>query len=328
MNIVFGYHSAIECWQAYGQREWLASMRPTQVRSVAVGYESSELESFIEQHPELVLPLHVLVPDADKRKNNKRLACHVCSGPLPVGSFWRIDKNCLVACPELTYLQMASQLPLIKLIELGMELCGTYQPSLEEGGGMLQRCGSLTTSNKLRRFVERMKHEYGSRKALTALEWVGHGSASPMETFLWMRLCLPVRLGGRGFKPALLNHPVELNAKGKAATGKETLRCDLFFPEHRVAVEYDSTAYHNSSDRIASDSIRRGALECQGIKVVTITRQEFFIFEEFEGKVRQIARLMGRRLRAPDAKQMQRRKELRDCLLLSGLMRYRTDAER
>jgi len=38
----------------------------------------------------------------------------------------KIDSEILVASPELCFFQMASELPLVKLIELGYELCGSY----------------------------------------------------------------------------------------------------------------------------------------------------------------------------------------------------------
>ena len=330
MRVVLGYATAVECWQAYGQHPALSGLRPSATTNPESRFSvDREFLALMDTFGATVRPLHVLSSKDASRKRGMLVVGHNLEAEYPRGSFCSAGQGVYVSCPELCFLQMASSLSVVKLIELGMELCGTYQPTCQAESdasfALAQRSSPLTSPKRIARYVDHASGPYSFRKARMAQSWVQSGSASPMETFLWMRLCLPPRLGGRGFPLALLNHPFELGAKGKSATGKSFLRCDLFFPESKVAVEYDSDEYHAVDTKIANDSVRRGALECMGIKVVDITRREFFTFNEFEGKARQIARLTGARVRKPTEAQKKARQHLRDDILGMGLMKYRQE---
>ena len=66
---------------------------------------------------------------------------HLFTGPLPGSSILRASDDVLVSSPELCFFQMASQLPLVKLIELGYELCGSYSLINSDGVGPGQAAG-------------------------------------------------------------------------------------------------------------------------------------------------------------------------------------------
>jgi hypothetical protein len=74
----------------------------------------------------LTPPLHVMVGKSALRRDSKLLRCHACTIQLAGGSFLWVDKELVVASPELTFLQLANELPFAKLVQLGYELCGTY----------------------------------------------------------------------------------------------------------------------------------------------------------------------------------------------------------
>lgn len=328
MRIVLGHTSAIECWQRMGQLVSLKSPIPASVSWVDTVFTRSEVLEYVGTNLQfLSQPVHLLVANDEQRRNSQDLICHLGLNNLSRQSLYLLDQDVYLSSPEFSFLQMASCLSLTKLIELGMELCGTYSPGDDDGQTGLIRRQALTDIAQLESFIATNPYKHGSRIAAKALSLMQAGSASPMETFLWMRLCLPPRYGGRGFPPALLNYPVLLDKKGQRTTGKNELRCDLYFPQGKVAIEYDSTEFHTAEDRIVSDSVRRGALECLGISVITITRHEYFTYNEFEGKVRQLAKLMGMRLRRPTEKQSALRQKLRNELLGPGLMNYRIDAQ-
>ncbi len=54
-----------------------------------------------------------------------------------------------------------------------------------------------------------------------------------------MLLCLPYSLGGYGLPHPTMNAEMPL-PKNVAATGRSSLRCDLYWPAVRLDVEYDS----------------------------------------------------------------------------------------
>lgn len=323
MRVVLAYQSALECWQAYGLDESLCSLSASSSVRPKLDCRPKEIKGLeVVTRGIVSTPVHVLVPGPEYRRDSKSIMSHVIGSALPRGLLWRLDDAVSVVSPELCFLQMASILSIQKSIELGIELCGTYQPNPQNASGMATRPRPLTTVRKLAAVADALSHVKGSPTAKRALLWVRPGSASPMETLLWMRLCLPPRFGGWGFPAAEFNHAIELSPAESAAIGKHFLCCDLYFPKHRVAVEYDSSEFHTGDERIANDSVRRGVLERTGVKVLTITRREFFTYHEFEPKVRQLASLLGKRISEPTDEQQRARRILRAELLGGGLMRY------
>ena len=126
----------------------------------------------------------------------------------------------------------------------------------------------------------------GWRKACRALSHVQAGSASPMETALTMMLCLPVARGGFGLPLPELNEAIG------------PLRCGLYWPAARLALEYDSNAYHTGARRIAHDAQRRAELARLGVEVVTVTHTQVIATDELAKVARIVAGRLGRRVRA------------------------------
>ncbi|MCL1895345.1 MAG: hypothetical protein FWG03_02225 [Clostridiales bacterium] len=115
----------------------------------------------------------------------------------------------MVSSPEFCFLQMAGQLTLAKLIELGYELCGVYSmPNADDKNvperGFYNR-QPLTSIKKLKAFLDSMPGVKGRKKAMRALRYLRDGSASPMETKLAILLTLPYMLGGYGFSLPEMN---------------------------------------------------------------------------------------------------------------------------
>jgi len=101
-----------------------------------------------------------------------------------------------------------------------------------------------------------------------------------------------------GFK---LTDPV-LNARvtpSKAARGssqKAFYTCDLFWPDHSLAVEYDSNLFHTGAEHISEDSKIRNTLTLMGITVITITTKQLYNSKEFNKVARVIAKCINKRL--------------------------------
>ena len=248
-------------------------------------------------------PLHILVGSDNARKTTRTLRCHISTGVFPSGSFLRATPNLVVSSPELCFMQMASELPFVALIALGYELCGGYRldrdTETEQG---FRNDIALSSVAKLKTYAENTPKLKGRKTALRALQHITDGSASPMETILCMLLTLPYRLGGYGFPLPQLNHCVTVSASlgtNARAAQKAKLYCDLFWPSHRVDIEYDSDAYHTGSDRIAKDAIRRNALSSAGITVLTVSRLQIVRTDELYKVAEILCRLLDRRLKCP-----------------------------
>ena len=211
-----------------------------------------------------------------------------------------IGKRLMVSSPEFCFLQMAEILSLTELIELGYELCGVYSlPNHADQKvpkrGFYNR-EQLASTKNLELLLDSMPGVKGHRKAVRALRYLQDGSASPMETKLAMFLTLPYQLGGFGFVMPELNYRIDLTKNARKYFSKDYYVCDLFWPDERIAVEYDSDQYHTGADRIANDSRRRNALTAIGIRVVSVTKQQLFNRGELEEVARTISSHMGRRL--------------------------------
>ena len=270
----------------------------------------------------LSLPLDILVGEPDARRPSSIVRPHVYSRPLPRGCFVQANDELFVSSPEFCFFHMARELSFIKLIELGFEFCGSYSlPAANTvnedpnaGEKTLYDLSLLTNTKKLSLFAKRMTGERGQRQVVKALQYVIDESASPMETILVMLLTLPYRLGGYGLPKPELNRRIDLSKTARQKSRKDYYRCDLYWPEANLVVEYDSDLHHTGSKRITEDSQRRNALASIGKTVITVTSQQIYSTVEFERVVKIIATNLGKRIRDRNPKFYQARLDLRKLL--------------
>ena len=233
-----------------------------------------------------------------------------------------MDSGLIVSSPELCFLQMASELPFVDLVSLGYELCGSYRlgrgsaesrdfrGDMPLAGASALSAGEtdkptlgfrndlpLTSAGRLSSYIAGAASLKGGKCALRASRFIADGAASPMETILTMLLVLPYKLGGYGFLKPMLNYCIKVPASVMELTGKSKYYCDLYWPDKKVDVEYDSDAYHTGSGRIAQDAIRRNALSSLGITVITVSREQDFDALKMRELAGVLSKLLGKRLR-------------------------------
>ena len=205
---------------------------------------------------------------------------------------------------------MAGELSFPRLVKLGYELCGTYALRPQEPGGFVPR-KPLTSLERLRAFVDAAPNLRGVRAARRALDYVLERSASPAETNLSLLLTLPTSYGGYALEFPQLNARIELSELAARECGRLFCRCDLYWPDVPLGVEYNSDRYHVGAERIDRDAVRMNALGSMGVQVVTVTRPQLLDAERFDDTARIIAKYLGRRLRIRVADFAQRRARLR-----------------
>jgi hypothetical protein len=115
----------------------------------------------------------------------------------------------------------------------------------------------MQTLADIRRVADLMGGVRGVGIARKALRWVREGSRSPMETVVSNMLFLPSSEGGYGFAAPTLNHRVTLDDAASAITGTSCCYVDMSWPELRLGIEYDSSAWHADAEK---DRRRREAL--------------------------------------------------------------------
>jgi len=223
---------------------------------------------------------------------------------------------------------MASELSFAKLLELGLELCGTYILPVQgvhsddpgEAKKQLYNRMPLTNKERLATFLARSEGVFSQRRLAKILRFIVDNSASPRETILFLLFTLPYRYGGYGFPQPQLNAKIMPTKAAKGTSSKQFFRCDLYWPECDVAVEYESDLIHLTPEQIASDSMRRNSLIAMGKTVIAVTNKQTLSTVEFEMVAKQLAVSLGRRLRNDESSEfIKAHKELRSTL---GVLAY------
>ncbi|MCL2807636.1 MAG: hypothetical protein FWD27_05700 [Coriobacteriia bacterium] len=303
MEVFISHRSALQYWRKQ-QAARDASERPLRRKNLpdAAPCSSMLLESFALGFP---LPLDVMVSTQNAKRSSVGIRFHTYAGAMPDGCFVRIGKDFYVASPELCFLQMSCELSFLKLVELGFELCGSY--AKHEGVPLkkdfsftedfYKRGSGLSSKKLLSLFISRMRGAHGIKNAQRALRFLGDGSASPRETMLAMLLTLPNMLGGYALPAPELNAKITPSLQARKGSSKQFYYCDLYWPDFKLAVEYDSNMYHSGAEHIARDSIRRNALALSGIDVITVTNNQLTSTLELAKVAKRIADKTASRLR-------------------------------
>lgn len=262
--------------------------------------------------------IHATVAHARLRRAGGGIETSVRKGPFHPRSFMRIEDGLYVSTPEMAFCEMASVLSLERLIALGFELCGTYRRASTFG---LARYDAipLTSPGALASFIEKSPQFKGVKKARRALSYILAGSASPRESELAMLLCLPYSLGGYGLPHPTMNAEMPL-PKNVAATGRSSLRCDLYWPAARLDVEYDSAEFHSAERLLANDSMRRIALESMDVTSVNLTAEHLRRASLFDEAAQGIARILGKRVRLPGDFRLKQERLWRELGIVSSDM--------
>jgi len=275
----------------------------------------------------LTFPVEVMVGKLSARRRLQRMRLHVASAPLPEGGIIDVGGGLLVASPELCFFQLVNRLPLAKVLRLGLELCGKYtlpanntareDPEVKEKG--FKNRPALTSIERLSSFLARSGGMLNQKRLQSILRYINNGSASPMESKLLIMLTLPYCKGGYGLPMPELDAPVEpgkfavknvsmdmgmsiglsTGNMGTAPLSKDdkAYRCDLYWRDLKLAVEYDSDRYHLLSEQKAKDSKKKNYLLSKGVHVIAVSRLQIKSVDDVERVAKQLAARHGRWLK-------------------------------
>ena len=242
--------------------------------------------------------VNLLVASAEDRRRIKGVSYIVLSMEVPASSFVRALGQVYVVSPELLFIQLARRLPLVELLEVGYELCGTYR--LDAGGeAATYNLKPLTSVSQLSSYARRAKGVYGRERAEQALQWLADNSASPAETALAIMFKLPRRLGGYGMGNLMLNHEIKLNENAASILGRPTIRPDLFWIEAKHPAEYDGNLFHSSSEQQEYDERRRNAYMAMGMSVTVFRPRHMCNINLMDEMAEAVRKNIGARHREP-----------------------------
>jgi len=255
-------------------------------------------------------PVHLLISSCRKRVVSDWFACSLWPHEVPPGSFVSPVRGVYVSTPEFCFLQMASRLSRIELVRLGYELCSTYRFDPSNSRGFAGR-RVLTTRERLLGYLEGAGNAPQAQKAAGALAWVADGSASPRETITSMLVSLPSEMGGREVGMPHLNWEVP------AGAGEDGPRrfIDLYWPDRRFGLEYDSDLEHADPKGMTRDSIREKEIELKGIRLARVTNAELKTEKGRDLLHKTICRGLGKRYVEPSERTAYSRRALASLLL-------------
>ena len=253
------------------------------------------LFEFAEKY-DLKLPLHVLVPEPNKRHLGKNLHSHVLSFELPKQSFLTIS-NVPVIRPELCFLLAARYLSLPELAVLATDLCATYGINRNVVFSQFNRL-PVTSVQRIKDYLSHIQRAKGIRAANSAIRFALDCSHSPMESKLGVTYILPLMYGGFAAPRPELNPTITLSSAGASHFGIEECCVDLAWKEQKIIVEYDSDLVHSSMYQIRKDKRKINALELSGYKVFNITKDCFRNYDTAEIPFLTVKRELGVRTRS------------------------------
>ena len=270
-------------------------------------------------------PIVAFVPGRARGTSTKHLVTHVFGQTVPYGAFLDLGHNVCISSPQYTFTQVAAANDLVGTVVVGMELCGHYSkwrlapsemgdPYFREHKETQTCTFDLPPAMKVKRaqaFVQRASGLRGTAGAKAALKWVLENSASPMETAVYLLLCLPKRLGGYGLPKPVLNPKVMVSNPD----GVKERYPDLFWIGKNIDVEYNSDAEHSGEWSRYRDSKREIELTVGDVKVLPLTRPQLMSASEFDAFAQGLRRMLGVRSQGFDEAWLFRRDELRSRLL-------------
>lgn len=243
-------------------------------------------------------PTDFIVPSPSSRTRSTRITCSVFDKRIPAKAFVYVGDGVFVVSPELCLLLEARTAAFANLVETGYEFCGSYRLAASSDTGMLSDQLPLTSMSKLQSFLSRARNLNGVGAARDAVAHILPNSESPKESQLSILSSFPGRLGGYGFPQPTLNHPVRISEKARGRSVGETCRCDLFWPDAKLDVEYDSRLHHTGEAEQEKDSARRTALAYAGILVITVSSDQLHTRSEMDKVAHAMAKRLGTRCRS------------------------------
>lgn len=306
MTICYSHETAFRFWTAATNAiensslllmpQEAPSCWPDTVEPNDVVLESSHLIPELAHAP---APLHVLVFDPKHCYRGSTVVRHKSSYRLPEGCVRFLDderQRVLVVSAEMAAVQLAQSLPFADLVKHLYILCGVYGPRADDPSKMGKRL-EVTTVSKLAVFARKHPEFLGSVKLTEALRYVTDRSASARETALSMLLTMPTRCGGYGLPLPLLNHGFAIPQWAQTAEYRNPLACDLYWPNARLALEYDSREWHSDEAKKERDAARSMLLSVLGVEVHSIRKTQVDSEEHTRAIAMLVARRLGKRVR-------------------------------
>lgn len=319
MNLVFDIETSIEFWR---QRYPLnRTPKPACAQTPQnCAYRKRDILSLIPDWVDqtFLKPLggvfHALVLDHAKSRQLDGVSIHSWSGTIPAGSFYELQPGVFIESPAFMFLHAGQLLDLPTLIAFGDELCGLYSFDAREIRGFRKRSRPLVSKSELTCYLQQAAGCKGQKRCMQALPHIVGNSASPMESFDEMTMCLPYRLGGYCILRPTMNLEVPLERRAARIAKRQKCYLDMGYEDLMLDIEHHGKLDHSSDDEKESDRARVNGLKEMGFEVVELTGDQVADLIAYEYIIQRIAAFMGKRLKPEKLGYTQERIALRRAL--------------
>ena len=268
--------------------------------------------------------IHFLVHEKNERRFCSGTKVHTISMFDITTDYYWITDGVVVPSPETVFVQMASSGDFTATLNVGCELCSSFalakQPknnvvdkdliensnnssnellaNMNNSYAKLVQIQPVTNAQLIVEYCNSVKNLRGIQNARRVAEILPKGNAaSPMEIKLFQILCSPRNKGGFGISVPQFNYGVLLGNKASNIYRHKKCICDLCWPEFKIDLEYDSDLVHAFAKKIHSDANRRLALEEDGYRVITVTKNHVYDKLFMERIAKKIMSYQGKNLR-------------------------------
>lgn len=146
-------------------------------------------------------------------------------------------------------------------------MCGTY--SIDPiSHKFIDNLAPLTTPENIKKFLsdfEKKNTKFkGKRTINNVVKFIEANSASPMESRLFIKLCGSRNEGFYSCRELIMNKQIQLSKEARKIAGQNVVIPDIVCEKLKLAIEYNSAQFHESSEQGQKDCRRRDALVYDG----------------------------------------------------------------
>ena len=266
-------------------------------RIVHDGYSATTkkaVEDFFD-NPHGVDPrkLHLATSNPANRPYKNKIKYRVYTDERLLDGSYALSENLLLIPPEAALIVLAPKCEPVEFIELASLLCSRFCLDQFSDYGVMPREAPLATPGSIMAYMDAVPGLKGSVKTRKLLPFITANAESPMEVKVDMLTSLPKRYGGKGIPRPVLGHAVSVPDQFQRSLGSATFRYDFFWPTHNLEVEYDSDAVHGKAEKKPYDSRRRNIIQTQGVRCLTLTRDQVMHDLAFEEYIFELSSLLG-----------------------------------
>lgn len=208
---------------------------------------------------------------------------------------------------------MSNKLSMSDLLLFGFEMCGTYTLANDKSD-LLTDINAISSSTKIAQYLNRLYKQNNKfskiPKAIKASEFILDNSFSPLESRLAILLCLKRSLGGFGLEGFVLNQEIALSNEASKICFQKTVTPDLCNMKTKIAIEYDSSMFHDNVAQNQKDKLRMDAMIHDGWRVFTFVKAHTHNYEAFNQLANDILKANNQDIRCSSRRFLARRYEL------------------